>query len=92
MPRSVKDQGGLDKVAIVLESANGGITKNKLLAATNLSSGRLNHYLNALLERKLVTELADADKRHVAYMTTERGMRYLAIYISLKNITITPES
>lgn len=92
MARSVKNQSGLDKVAIVLETANGGTTKDKLLAATDLARSRLSHYLNALLERKLITVLSDEDKRHVAYMTTERGMKYLAIYISLKNIAITPES
>ncbi|HEY7734914.1 MAG TPA: winged helix-turn-helix domain-containing protein [Nitrososphaera sp.] len=92
MPRSVKNQSGLDKVAIMLETANGGTTKEKLLAATNLARGRLNNYLKELLERKLISELADEDKRHVAYITTERGFKYLAVYISLKNIIVTPES
>ncbi len=92
MPRSVKNQSGLDKVAIMLETANGGTTKDKLLAATNLARGRLNNYLKELLERKLITELADEDKRHVAYATTERGFKYLAVYISLKNIIVSPES
>ena len=81
MARSVKNQSGLDKVAIVLQTANGGTTKDKLLATTDLASSRLSYYLNALLERKLITELSDEDKRRVAYMTTERGMKYLAIYI-----------
>ncbi len=92
MLRFVKNQSGLDKVAIMLETANGGTTKDKLLTATNLARGKLNGYLNALLEKKLISELADEDKRHVAYITTERGFKYLAVYISLKNIAVTPES
>ncbi len=75
-------------MAIILESANGGITKTKLLTRANLTSGQLKQYLDILMEKKLLIELADEDKRHIAYRTTEKGMRYLSIYSSLKNIAV----
>lgn len=75
-------------MAIILESANGGITKRKLLTRANLTSGQLKQYLDILMEKKLLIELADEDKRHIAYRTTEKGMRYLSIYSSLKNIAV----
>jgi predicted transcriptional regulator len=84
----VKNRSRPDIMAIILESANGGITKTKLLTRANLTSGQLKQYLDILMEKKLLIELADEDKRHIAYRTTEKGMRYLSIYSSLKNIAV----
>ena len=78
-------------MAIILEAANGGISKTRLLTKANLTSGQLRQYLGVLIEKKLIAELADEDKRHVAYRTTEKGMRYLSIYSALKNIVVFPQ-
>jgi predicted transcriptional regulator len=75
-------------MAIILEAANGGITKTRLLTKANLTSGQLRQYLDVLLDKRLIVQLADDDKRHVAYRTTERGMKYLTIYSALKNIAV----
>ena len=87
----MKNRSRPDIIAIILEAANGGITKTRLLTKANLTSGQLRQYLNILVEKKLVVELADEDKRHVAYRTTERGMRYLSVYAALKNIAVFPQ-
>ena len=87
----MKNRSRPDIIAIILEAANGGITKTRLLTKANLTSGQLRQYLNILVEKKLVIELADEDKRHVAYRTTERGMRYLSMYAALKNIAVFPQ-
>ena len=75
-------------MAVILESANGGITKTKLLTRANLTSGQLKQYLDILLTKKLVVQLADEQRRHLAYRTTEKGIRYLSIYFTLKSIAI----
>ena len=75
-------------MAIILESANGGITKTRLLTRANLTSGQLRQYLDVLITKKLVEQLADEDKRHRAYRTTEKGIRYLSIYSTLKSIAV----
>jgi predicted transcriptional regulator len=75
-------------MAIILESANGGITKTKLLTRANLTSGQLRQYLDVLITKKLVAQLADEDRRHMAYRTTEKGIRYLSIYSTLKSIAV----
>ncbi len=75
-------------MAIILESANGGITKTKLLTRANLTSGQLRQYLDILITKKLVVQLADEQRRHLAYRTTEKGLRYLSIYFTLKSIAI----
>jgi predicted transcriptional regulator len=77
-------------MATILESANGGITKTKLLTRANLTSGQLRQYLDVLITKKLVVQLADEDKMHMAYRTTEKGIRYLSIYSTLKSIAIFP--
>lgn len=87
----MKNRSRPDIMAIILEAANGGISKTRLLTKANLTSGQLRQYLGVLIEKKLITELADEDKRHVAYRTTEKGMRYLSIYSALKNIAVFPQ-
>lgn len=77
-------------MAIILESANGGITKTKLLTKANVTTGQLRQYLGVLLERKLVLELADKERKHVSYRTTEKGIAYLAIYQSLRSVAVFP--
>jgi predicted transcriptional regulator len=84
----VKNRSRPDIVAIILESANGGITKTRLLTRANLTSGQLRQYLDVLITKKLVVQLADEDKRHMAYRTTEKGIRYLSIYSTLKSIAV----
>ncbi len=87
----MKNRSRPEIIAIILEAANGGITKTKLLTRANLSSGQLRQYLDVLVEKKLLLELADEDKRHVAYRTAELGMRYLSVYSSLKSIAVFPQ-
>jgi DNA-binding PadR family transcriptional regulator len=48
----------------------------------------LRQYLNILVDKKLIAELAKEDRRHIAYRTTEKGMRYLAVHLALKSITV----
>jgi predicted transcriptional regulator len=77
-------------MATILESANGGITKTNLLTRANLTSGQLRQYLDVLITKKLVVQLADEERRHMAYRTTEKGIRYLSVYSTLKNIAVFP--
>lgn len=87
----MKNRSRPDIMATILEAANGGITKTKLLTRANLTSFQLRQYLHILVARKLLIELSDEDEKHVAYRTTEKGMRYLSIYSSLKNIAVFPQ-
>jgi predicted transcriptional regulator len=87
----VKNRSGPDIMATILESANGGITKTKLLTPANLTSGQLRQYLQILIEKRLIIELADEGKRHMAYRTTEKGIRYVSVYSTLKSISVFPQ-
>jgi predicted transcriptional regulator len=87
----VKNRSRPDIIAIMLETANGGITKTRVLTSANLTSGQLRQYLDILVDKKLIAELADEDRRHIAYRTTEKGMRYPAVYLALKSIAVFPQ-
>ena len=52
-------------MATILESANRGITKTELLTRANLTSGQLRQYLDILVEKRPILELADEGKRHM---------------------------
>lgn len=84
----MKNRSRPDIMATILESANGGITKSNLLTRANLTTGQLRQYLDVLITKKLVVQLADEEKRHLAYRTTEKGIRYLSIYSTLKSIAV----
>lgn len=86
----MKNRSRPDIMAIILESANGGITKTKLLTKANVTTGQLKEYLAVLLDKKLVAEYADMERKHVSYRTTERGIAYLAIYQSLRSVAVFP--
>ena len=86
----MKNRSRPDIMAIILESANGGITKTKLLTRANLTSRQLRQYLDVLITKKLVVQLADEELRHMAYRTTEKGIRYLSVYSTLKSLAVFP--
>ena len=75
-------------MATILESANGGITKTNLLTRANLTTGQLRQYLDVLITKKLIVQLADEERRYMAYRTTEKGIRYLSVYSILKSIAV----
>jgi predicted transcriptional regulator len=86
----VKNRSRSDIIAIILESANGGITKTRLLTKANLTSGQLSQYIEMLASKKMISELSDSTRRRIAYRTTEKGMKYLAVYTTLKTIAVFP--
>ena len=88
--QGVKNRSRPDIMAIILESANGGITKTRLLTKANVTTGQLRQYLAVLLEKKLVSEFADVDRKHISFRTTEKGIAYLAIYQSLRSVAVFP--
>ena len=73
-----------DIIATILEAANGGIGKTRLLTRANLTSAQFRKYINVLIAKKLVEERGGD---HPDYRTTALGMKYLALYNSIKNVS-----
>ena len=63
-------------VAMILNAANGGETKTKIMYFAFLSYGQLKEYLSILIENNLVEYLDGANK----FKTTEKGLFFLKMY------------
>jgi predicted transcriptional regulator len=64
-----------DIIGLILESANGGATKTKIMYKSYLSFAQLREYLSMLSEKGLVEYQEGTQK----FRTTEKGLRVLQI-------------
>ena len=69
----MKYRGRTEIVATILEAANGGATKTKIMYVAFLSYNQLKEYLSVLKENNLI-EYNDGSQ---TYKTTEKGLNYL---------------
>ena len=60
-------------VAIILDAANGGTTKTKIMYLAFLSYNQLKEYLSVLKENNLI----EYNEGTQTYKTTEKGLNYL---------------
>ncbi|MDQ6723461.1 MAG: winged helix-turn-helix domain-containing protein [Thermoproteota archaeon] len=60
-------------VAMILEAANGGSTKTKIMYKAFLSYNQLREYLSILIENNLIEYLEGSP----IYKTTEKGLTFL---------------
>jgi predicted transcriptional regulator len=63
-------------VAMILDAANKGTTKTKIMYIAFLSYGQLKEYLSILIENNLIEYLDGANK----FKTTEKGLIYLKMH------------
>ena len=63
-------------VAMILDAANGGETKTKIMYFAFLSYNQLNEYLSILIENNLI-EYLDGTK---TFKTTEKGLNLLKMH------------
>jgi predicted transcriptional regulator len=69
-------------VAMILDDANGGTTKTKIMYFAFLSFNQLNEYLSILIENNLVEYL---DGTHT-FKTSEKGLNYLNVYNEIRKL------
>jgi predicted transcriptional regulator len=72
----MKYRSRTDITAQILEAANGGVTKTKIMYKAFLSYAQLKEYLSVLIENGLL-EYIEGEQ---IYRTTEKGNRFLKIY------------
>lgn len=72
----MKYRSRTDITAQILEAANGGVTKTKIMYKAFLSYAQLKEYLTVLMENGLL-EYIEGEQ---IYRTTEKGNRFLKIY------------
>ena len=73
-------------VSIVLEAANGGATKTKIMYKAFLSYAQLREYLSLLIENNLLEYLEGME----TYKTTEKGFKLLKMHSEIGELLPSP--
>ena len=63
-------------VAMILDAANGGATKTKIMYKAFLSYAQLREYLSVLIENNLIEYIEGSQ----TYKTTEKGLNFLKMH------------
>jgi len=71
-----------DIVAMILETANGGATKTKIMYKVMITYNQLKSYLSIMIENNLIEYL---DGTHT-FKTTEKGLNLLKIHNEMAEI------
>jgi predicted transcriptional regulator len=72
----MKYRSRTDIVGLILEAANGGATKTKIMYKAFLSYAQLKEYLTVLLEK----DVLQYEDETQLFRTTEKGLRLLQMY------------
>ena len=73
-------------VSMILEAANGGATKTKIMYKAFLSYAQLKEYLSVLIENNLLEYLEGSQ----TYKTTEKGLNLLKMHNEIGELLQTP--
>ena len=72
-------------VGNILDAANGGATKTKIMCATFLGYVQLKEYLSVLIENSLLEYIDGTHK----FKTTEKGLIYLKMHNEIGELLLT---
>jgi predicted transcriptional regulator len=72
----VKYRSRTEIVAMILDAANGGATKTKIMYKAFLSYAQLREYLSVLIEKNLIEYIEGLQ----TYKTTEKGLNFLKMH------------
>jgi predicted transcriptional regulator len=73
-------------VSMILEAANGGATKTRIMYRAFLSYAQLREYLSVLVENNLIEYLEGIQ----SYKTTEKGLNLLKMHNEIGELLQTP--
>jgi predicted transcriptional regulator len=73
-------------VSMILEAANGGATKTRIMYKAFLSYAQLKEYLSVLIENNLLEYLEGS---HI-YKTNEKGFNFLKMHNEIGELLKTP--
>ncbi|MGI0051889.1 MAG: winged helix-turn-helix domain-containing protein [Nitrososphaeraceae archaeon] len=72
-------------VAMILNAANGGETRTKIMYFAFLSYNQVKEYLSILIENNLIEYLEGTNK----FRTTEKGLNYLKMHTEIRELLQT---
>ena len=74
-----------DMLRAIQSEGEDGTGPTKILYAANLSHDRLTQYIDELLEKELIQEIAEGDNR--TYLLTEKGREFLMEYKKIERFS-----
>jgi predicted transcriptional regulator len=80
----MKNRSRTEIVSSILDAANGGATKTKIMYKAFLSYNQLKEYLSVLIENNLI-EYLEGNK---TFKTTEKGLNLLKMHNEMARIII----
>jgi predicted transcriptional regulator len=83
----VKYRSRTEIVAMILEAANGGATKTKIMYKAFLSYAQLREYLSVLIANNLLYYIEGSQ----TYKTTEKGLNFLKMNNEIAGLLQTSE-
>ena len=81
----MKYRGRTEILGNILDAANGGATKTKIMYQAFLSYGQLKEYLFVLIENNLIEYLDAVHK----LKTTEKGLNFLKMHNQIGELLLT---
>ena len=81
----MKNRSRTELVSMILEAANGGATKTKIMYNAFLSYNQLKDYLSVLIENNLI-EYLDGTRE---FKTTEKGLNFLKMHNAIGELLHT---
>jgi predicted transcriptional regulator len=72
----MKNRSRTEIVAMILDAANGGATKTKIMYIAFLSYNQLKDYLSVMIENNLIEYL----EGNRTFKTTEKGLNFLTMH------------
>jgi predicted transcriptional regulator len=81
----MKNRSRTEIVAMILDSANGGATKTKIMYSAFLSYNQLKEYLSLLIENNLI----EYNGRTHEFRTTEKGLKFLKTHNAIGELLRT---
>ena len=78
----MKYRSSTEIVAMILDAANGGTTKTKIMYKAYLGYNQLKEYLTSLIENNLI-EYIDGTQ---TYKTTEKGLYFLKMHNEIRKL------
>ncbi len=76
------NRSGTEIVVMILDAANGGETKTKIMYSAFLNYNQVHEYLSILIENNLI-EYLDGTQ---TYKTTKKGLNYLIMYNKIRKL------
>ena len=90
--KSTSNRDRIDIITSILDAANGGATRRRILLVSGLSSNQFKRYLSMLIENDYIRmEIQERSKGTAIYRTTDKGIALLHIYQRIRDL-LSPDA